>query len=499
MIPAALAQAVYAASASSALAVQHGHAAPAQKPAMAPAKPPQGQAMPGMKMVGKDPKALPKQDAMPGMKQGMPGMEHGMQGMGSMSMKGALGPWTMAREASGTTWLPDDSPMFMKTLPKAGRYDLMLMGIFTVNYTDSNVGNGRGDQQFFSNSMPMLMARRDTGGGTFGLRLMGSLDPVFNGEFGYPNLFQTGETAYGSPLKDRQHPHDLISELALTYSRPLRGDTRGFVYLAPVGEPALGGAMYLMRPSGMENPEAPITHHWFDATHISFGVVTGGVSFGDKAKVEGSFFNGREPDENRYSPDNIRLDSASTRVSFSPNRNLAFNVAYGYLKSPEPSTAPGQDQHRITAGAHYGRTRTNGDATAVTLLYGRNVYPNQSATDAYLLEGTLFYRDWSYYARYENVAKDELVDVPAGDYRINKLTFGATKDFAHRGGFDLGVGAYAGLYAFPSALKPEYGDFPVTLGVYLRIRPGRMKHDMGSMKDAPMKDMPGMPGMDMKP
>jgi predicted RNA-binding Zn-ribbon protein involved in translation (DUF1610 family) len=396
----------------------------------------------------------------------MPGMDMGHM-MGSM--KGMLGPWSMAREGSGTTWLPDDSPMFMKMLPKSGRYDLYYMGNFSLNYTDSSVGGKRGDQQFFSNSMPMLMARRDVGGGTLSFRLMGSLDPVFNGEYGYPNLFQTGETAYGNPLKDRQHPHDLISEASVTYSKAIHGDTRGFLYLAPVGEPALGGSMFLMRPSGMENPEAPIGHHWFDATHITFGVATAGLTFGDKWKVEGSVFKGEEPDENRYSPDNVRFDSASTRLTYNPTKNLSFSGSFGYLKDPEPSTEPGADQHRLTAAAHYGKGNF-----AATALFGRNIKQDGHTSDAYLLETSLYQKDWSYYARVENVAKDELVDVPAGTYRINKLTFGATRDFAHHRGFDLGVGAYAGLYSLPSSLDPYYGSSPVTLGVYLRIRPSRM-------------------------
>ena len=403
--------------------------------------------------------------------------KEGAQEMGRMGMpghmdhetKGALGPWSMAREGSGTTWLPDDSPMFMKGLGKKGRYNLYYMGNFSLNYTDSSIGGKRGEKQFFSNSMPMLMARRDVGGGTLSFRLMGSLDPVFNGRYGYPNLFQTGETAYGSALKDRQHPHDLLSEVSVTFSKALKGDTRGFLYLAPIGEPALGGSMFLMRPSGMENPEAPISHHWFDSTHITFGVATAGLTFGDKWKVEASAFKGEEPDENRYSPDNLRLDSASTRLTYSPTRNLSFSGAYGYLKDPEPGTEPGDDQRRITASAHYGK----GDL-AVTALFGRNIKQDGHASDAYLLEVSLFRGDWSTYARFENVAKDELVDVPAGTYRVDKLTFGATRDFARRGGFDFGLGAYAGLYGVPSGLRDTYGDFPVTAGVYFRIRPSRM-------------------------
>ncbi|CAN5467030.1 hypothetical protein BH11ARM2_BH11ARM2_33100 [soil metagenome] len=395
-------------------------------------------------------------------------MEHGdmQMDMGMMPMKGFLGPWSMAREGSGTTWLPDESPMFMKTLPKIGRYDLMYMGSFSLNYTDS--GGKRGGERFYSNSMPMLMARRDTGGGTLGLRLMGSLDPVFNGKYGAPNLFQTGETAYGNPLKDYQHPHDLLAEAAVTYSKPLKGDTRGFLYLAPIGEPAVGASVFMMRPSGMENPEAPITHHWFDATHISFGVATAGVTFGDKLKLEGSYFNGKEPDEDRYTPDPIRFDSVSGRLTYNPTRNWSFSAAYAHLKESE-SLEPGVGQHRVTASAMYGKGNL-----AAALLYGRDVKSGGGASDAYAAELSYYGRDWTTYGRFENVAKDELVNVPPGSYRIDKLTFGTTRDIAHRGGFDFGIGGYLGLYAFPSSLEPFYGKNPVSFGIYLRIRPSRM-------------------------
>jgi hypothetical protein len=402
--------------------------------------------------------------------QAMPGMAHEEMG----SMMGKLGPWSMAREGSGTSWLPDTSPMFMKSLPKQGRYELSLMGLATLNYTDA--GGKRGDSQFFSNSMPMLMARRETGGGIVSLNLMASADPIINGKRGYPDLFQTGETANGRPLVDRQHPHDLLSELTLSYSRPLNANIRWFVYGGPVGEPALGGPMYLHRPSGMEIPEAPITHHWFDATHISWGVFTAGVN-SDKWQLEGSVFNGHEPDENRYSPDPIQLNSAATRLTYNPNQNLSLNVSYGYLNSPE-STEPGVDQHRITAAALYGRDLANGDHLALAGTFGRNI-KHGGAGNAFVLEGTYFKGANSYFARFENVDKDELVGVPAGNYNVNKLLFGGVHNLTSRGGFDIGLGAYAGLYAFPSSLDPFYGKNAVTFGVFLRVRPSRMKHDMG--------------------
>ncbi len=400
-----------------------------------------------------------------------------MPGMDMHDMGGRLGPWQMGREGSGTSLLPESSPMFMKMLPKVGRYDLMLMGMVTANYADA--GGKRGDSQFFSNSMPMLMARRETGGGILGFNVMASADALFNGERGYPDLFQTGETAHGQPLVDRQHPHDLISEFTASYSHPLSKDTRWFVYGGPVGEPALGGPMYLHRPSGMDIPETPISHHWFDATHISWGVITLGLN-NAQWQVEGSTFNGHEPDENRFAPDPISLNSASGRVTYNPSRDLSFNAAFGYLKAPE-KLEPGVDQHRLTFSGLYNLALENGDNLAVTGAFGRN-YRLGGSTDAFLLEATLLHGSNSLFARYENVNKDELVGVPVGAYKINKFLFGGMHNLASRDGFDYGVGAYAGVYSFPSSLDAFYGKNPVTLGVFLRVRPSRMSHDMAMAK-----------------
>ncbi len=394
----------------------------------------------------------------------MGGMKMGDQM--DMSMAGRFGPWSMSREGSGTSWLPESSPMRMLMLPKRGAYDVSAMGFLTFNFSDA--GGPRGDSRFYSNSMLMLMANRRTGGGTFGLSLMASLDPIFNGEYGYPDLFQTGETAYGNKLTDYQHPHDLIAEAALSYSHPIGGGANAFIYGGPVGEPALGGPTFMHRPSGVEIPEAPITHHWFDSTHISWGVVTAGIST-DRWQWEGSFFNGHEPDENRYSPDNVALNSASTRVTFNPTRNLSLNASYGYLNSPE-STEPGVDQHRLTAAAIYNLPLNNGANLSMTAAFGRNILKGKNS-DAFLAEATYERGPTSIFARWEHVTKDELQGIPAGDYTINKFLIGGVRDVAKWEGLNVGIGAYAGFYGFPDTLRPFYGRSPMTLGAFVRIRP----------------------------
>lgn len=398
---------------------------------------------------------------------------HDMHGTHSMSgMLGRLGPWSMQKEGSGTSWLPANSPMFMKPLPAAGRYELNAMGFIT--FDESGTGGPRGHSRFYSNSMLMLMGRRETGGGTLGLNLMLSLDPIFNGEYGYPNLFQTGETAHGHALVDYQHPHDLVAEMAASYSHPIGGGYRAFAYGGPVGEPALGGPTFMHRPSGMEIPEAPISHHWFDSTHISWGVATLGVN-NARWQVEGSAFNGHEPNENRYSPDPLALNSSSGRVTFNPSRDWSFNASYGFLDEPE-ATAPGVGQHRLTGAALWSHALGR-DTVSATLAFGRRMQAGMTS-DAVLAEATYLRGSTSWYARWEHVMEDELVGVPAATYMVNKFLVGAVENFARSSGLELGLGAYAGFYVFPSSLNAYYGHSPVTLGVYLRIRPSRMRHEM---------------------
>src|SRR5207253_9881589 len=171
------------------------------------------------------------------------------------------------------------------------------------------------------------------------------------GEKGYPLLFQTGETANGRPLVDRQHPHDLFSELAISYSYALSKKTDVFAYLGYPGEPALGPVTFMHRPSSLDNPNSPISHHWVDATHITFGVVTIGFRLG-KFKLEGSSFTGREPNGNRYSFDKPRFDSRSGRLAFNPNKNWAIQVSHGFVKSPE-ELHPVENIYKTTASVVY--------------------------------------------------------------------------------------------------------------------------------------------------
>jgi hypothetical protein len=400
---------------------------------------------------------------------GMKGME-GMQGMG---MKASLGNGSARQEGSGTSWQPGSSPMFMKMLPSLGGFELSTMGTIEAGYVSD--GGKRGSQGFFTDSMIMLMGQKQTGGGTLGLDFMTSLDPIFNGEDGVPDLFQTGETAHGVPLVDRQHPHNIFSEVAASYSHPLAKDWSAFIYGGPVGEPALGNVMFMHRPSGMEIPEAPITHHWFDSTHISFGVATLGLTYKEKWKLDGSVFNGHEPGENRYTIGPEGLNSASGRLSYNPDRDWSLSASYGFLNSPE-ALQPGVDEHRLTFSAAYSHDLKGGDNLSATAYVGQKLDEgNPTASYGWLGEATYYHAKDAFFTRFERVDKDELYNVPTGNYTVNKLVFGDTHNFYTHDQIEYGLGAYAGVYSFPSSLNSIYGATPLTFGIFLRIRPGKMK------------------------
>jgi hypothetical protein len=376
------------------------------------------------------------------------------------------------REASGTSWQPDSTPMEMKHL-RRGDWVLMPMAFVNFAYVEADARE-RGGTDLFASSMAMLMAQRPLPSGRLDLRAMLSLDPLLIGKRGYPLLFQTGETADGqAPLIDRQHPHDLFMELAASYSREFAANRSAFVYAGLPGEPALGPSTFMHRLSGIDNPEAPLAHHWLDSTHITFGVVTTGVVL-DKVKLEASAFNGREPDEDRYDIEVRPLESWSTRFSWNPAANWSAQVSYGRLESPE-QLEPGVDIERMTASVTYNRPAAPGN-WQTTLAIGRNSKQPGASTDAWLLESA-----WSrpsgytWFARGELVEKDELFDhddpLHGRPFTVEKLTLGLVRDFPATWRGVFGFGAALNLHFIPNALQPSYGDDPTSWLAFVRWKP----------------------------
>ena len=379
---------------------------------------------------------------------------------------GRLGSYSMMRDSSGTSWQPDATPM-AGLHGQWGEWTTMLHGAALALF--DHQGGPRGAQQTFSESMLMGAAQRRVGQGELSARAMLSLDPLM-GKSGYPLLLQTGETADGhTPLVDRQHPHDLFMELALTGSVPLGAQVSGFLYAGYPGEPALGPPVYMHRFSALANPEAPITHHWLDSTHVSFGVLTPGIVAGNW-KLEGSVFNGREPDQFRWNFDPLRLDSYTGRISWNPTPALALQLSYGTIHSPE-QLQPDVNQRRLTASALLERDGEIGH-WQTTLAWGQNQDQPGHRTNALLLESALQRHRTTFFARAEQVAKDELITsgpLAGAVFTISKLSLGALYELpALRHGV-LGLGALVSAYDLPAPLHASYAAHPNSFMLYARL------------------------------
>jgi hypothetical protein len=372
---------------------------------------------------------------------------------------------------TGTSLLPGaEGGMRGLHLTQGGDWMVMAHGNAMVAYTDQ--GGPRGDDGVYTGSMAMLMAQRDWASGVR-LRLSGmwSLDPI-NGKRGYPNLLATGETANGMPLVDRQHPHDFFMELSARIDVPLGGGLTGFVYGGPVAEPALGPSAFVHRRSARYLPQSPIGHHWFDSSHVTFGVVTAGLAT-KGLQLEASAFKGREPDEERWGFDKIQLDSWSVRATFTPTPNWALQVSHGRLEQPEAMHA-GQDERRTTASAHY----ATADFSAMLGFAAKDRLPGQTLT-AWLAEANWnIDRHHSLFGRIENNANDELFpdhDDPRHDtkFRVSRFEGGYAYriPLAHR--TELAFGGSVAAFAIPRALDSAYGRSPVSYTGFVRFAVGQ--------------------------
>jgi hypothetical protein len=398
----------------------------------------------------------------------MPGMN--MVDMNSASMD-------LMNVASGTSVNPDAWPMPM-LMTHFGRWNTMFMGEgFLVNTQQSGP---RGGDKLYSPNWFMASAEHRAGeSGALQVDLMLSLDPATMTDRRYPLLFQTGETAYGKPIVDGQHPHNFIMGLGFHYVRELSANSRIEAYFAPVGDPALGPVAYPHRASAMELPQATISHHWQDSTHISDDVVTVGFAY-QKVKLEASGFHGGEPGENRWIVQQGALDSWSTRLWFFPSKNWAAQFSVGRLTHPEALEAG--DQVRTTASLEYTKPMPGG-SWSTSLIWGRD---HGTATrrnlNSYLVESVLpIHRQNFLTGRVELVDKDELftgqpeleenLDLVYGStFRIGAYTIGYTRDvdlFRH---VETGIGANFTAYSLPDAIKSYYGDRPVGGNVFIRFR-----------------------------
>ncbi len=398
----------------------------------------------------------------------MPTMQ--MAGMNSAAM-------FLMNLSSGTGMNPTAWPMPMLMRP-FGSWNTMFMAQAFVN--DIQQSGPRGGDKLFSTNWFMANAEHRAGrNGAFQIQLMLSLEPATITDRRYPLLFQTGETAFGRPIIDGQHPHDFIMSLGFQYALSLNENTTLELYFAPVGDPALGPVAYPHRASAMELPVATISHHWQDSTHIANNVVTAGIAY-KKIKLEASGFYGSEPDEFRWDIDFGPLNSWSTQLSYFPTKNWAAQVSVGHLIHPEMLEIG--DQTRSTASVEYSKPMPGGSWSS-SLIWGRNhsTYTKRNL-NSYTLESVMpIHRNNFVAGRLELVDKDDLFDEQAGieqfldvhygsTFRIGAYIIGYTRDIDIFRYVETGIGADITAYSTPVAIKPYYGNHPTGGVVFVRFR-----------------------------
>lgn len=409
----------------------------------------------------------------------MPGMDH--QQMPGMNMNMSEAPATFIEEikhhsTSGTSAEPNSTPIPM-LMTRKDQWMLMFHGVVFLNAVQQS--GPRGADKVFSTNWFMPMAQRRLGPGTLTLRTMLSLEPATITQRYYPELFQQGETAFGKPIVDGQHPHDFIMELAALYDVRLGENSLLSFYVAPTGDPALGPTAYPHRASASEDPIAALGHHLEDSTHIAADVITAGLTY-KNARVEASGFHGREPDEFRWDIDSGKIDSWSVRATVNPAHNWSAQYSFGHLTSPE-ALHPEEDIDRMTASVMYNRPLARGN-WASTLLWGRNRTSDGLVWNGYLAESTLRFAELNYvWTRIENVDRTNelLLRNQFEPSNFRESIIGRTQ--AYTGGYErdinliphlaTGIGAQLTLYTTPKTLRAEYGSHPLGAVVFVRIRP----------------------------
>ena len=430
------------------------------------------------------PRCSPAQEQMPGMQQStaqqrehchMPQMAHALPGTSPLVAT------VLQHTDSGTSLEPFSTPVPM-LMTTAGKWRLMFHGEAFLNELQQS--GPRGADKLFSTNWFMPMAQRQLGPGQLTARAMFSLEPATVSERRYPELFQEGETAYGRPIVDGQHPHDLFMELAVFYDLKLSGHALLSFYGGPVGDPAMGPTAYPHRASASENPMAPLGHHLEDSTHIADDVITAGLTY-RRVRFEASGFHGREPDEDRWDMDAGKIDSWSTRVTVSPAQNWSVQYSIAHLTSPE-AIRPREDVRRMTASVMYNRPLGRGN-WASTLLWGRNRGLNEHQIgNGYLAESTLHFLDRNnVWGRIENVDRtsDLLGGAPATLNapepflaRVQAYTAGYDREFSWLPEVSSALGGQVTFYGKPAFLTPVYGTHPVGFLLFVRFRPADHMH-----------------------
>jgi hypothetical protein len=410
---------------------------------------------------------------MPGMGD-MPGMNHGAH------MNGA--EMYLMKMASGTSMNPGSASMPM-LMPRLGSWNFMLMG--TGFLVETQQSGPRGSDKFYSPNWFMGSAEHKLGSGSFMLQSMFSLDAATITGERYPELFQTGETAYGKPIVDAQHPHNFVMSLGIQYAHPLGDKAMLQLYYAPVGDPALGPVAFPHRASAAELPEATLGHHWQDSTHIAANVATAALKY-RWVRLEASGFYGTEPGENRWKFDWGPMNSYSGRISIAPSEDWIAQFSAGRIQDPERQQQG--DVLRTTASVAYTRPMRNGDAWSTSLIWGRNhdtltqrnlnsylaesVYP---LTSKNLVTGRVELVDKDELFANDEALEEQLARSVGTTFRIKAYTFGYTREIASIKNVAAALGANVSAYSIPSGIQPYYGNHPWGVNLFLRLRLVQMK------------------------
>jgi len=391
----------------------------------------------------------------------------------------------MSEEGSGTSWVPRSTQMFGWMRMSATDMQMTHGAIFP-RYVST--GSDRGGRRVDAPNWFMFMGSHAfSDRSQFGYAAMLSADFLTENENGYPLLFQTGESAYGQRLHDYQHPHELFSELAVTYSVRVGAESSAYAYVGYPGEPALGPPVFMHRRIAYDMPDSTIGHHWQDATHIQFGVATLGFAPISNVKLEASTFTGREPNEIRTNFDPIHLDSHSVRLLWNASDNVAAEVSYAFIKSPE-ALDPLASQHRLVASVLYNKPLGLDHNLYAGLVFGQNIESGGGRTSSYLFEADYQAGHNTGYARFEAGTRTALdlaipnVD-PATVYSVGAYTFGAVHDLTRNAAaVNIGLGAQFTLGSKSATLASVYGSgTPLGYEVFFRVRPPDLANTMKGM------------------
>lgn len=387
----------------------------------------------------------------------------------------------MNRNGSGTGWLPDNSPMY-GYMQHTDKWMYMFHGNVFLRYNNQDISNSgsRGGEKFDAPNWFMAMGQRRVGNkGLFRFSAMISLDPITVGGEGYPLLYQSGETWKGEPLVDSQHPHDLFSELSVSYAHMFSKKADAFIYVGYPGEPAFGPVAFMHRVSSLYNPDAPIGHHWQDATHITFGVATAGFRY-KNFKIEGSSFTGREPNEERYGFDKPKFDSWSARLSYNPSKQWALQFSKAWVKDVH-EFGPREDVEKTTASAIHSYTFGKDKFLNSAIVWGHNKADAHHDQHSFLLESALTLRKTTVYGKYEWVEKstenlllDEEIYGHGTLFNVNAFTLGVQQNLYSVFKTNIAAGAQMSIYNSSDKLNDVYGKNPYALQFYLRFYPGIM-------------------------